>query len=107
MENGAKGAQVTPPRIACLCTAVLDQLRLAFLITRTLSPSTHSSQVIVKGKVRAQRAKAMKFGDGYMVSSGHPAKIYLEKAFTHVQMRQGSIGIKVRLPRCYPMSPSL
>jgi hypothetical protein len=30
-----------------------------------------------------------------MVSSGHPAKIYLEKAFTHVQMRQGSIGIKV------------
>ena len=64
-------------------------------------------QVIVKGKVRAQRAKAMKFGDGYMVSSGHPAKIYLEKAFTHVQMRQGSIGIKVRLPRCYPMSPSL
>ncbi len=53
-------------------------------------------QVIVKGKVRAQRAKAMKFGDGYMVSSGHPAKIYLEKAFTHVQMRQGSIGIKVR-----------
>jgi ribosomal protein S3 len=52
-------------------------------------------QVIVKGKVRAQRAKAMKFGDGYMVSSGHPAKIYLEKAFTHVQMRQGSIGIKV------------
>ena len=55
-------------------------------------------QVIVKGKVRAQRAKAMKFGDGYMVSSGHPAKIYLEKAFTHVQMRQGSIGIKVRAP---------
>jgi ribosomal protein S3 len=51
-------------------------------------------QVIVKGKVRAQRAKAMKFGDGYMVSSGHPAKIYLEKAFTHVQMRQGSIGIQ-------------
>ncbi len=45
--------------------------------------------------MRAQRAKAMKFGDGYMVSSGHPAKIYLEKAFTHVQMRQGSIGIKV------------
>ena len=59
-------------------------------------------QVIVKGKVRAQRAKAMKFGDGYMVSSGHPAKIYLEKAFTHVQMRQGSIGIKVPPPSPSP-----
>jgi hypothetical protein len=78
MENGAKGAQVT----------ALD-------ISQSLFFGIHQQQVIVKGKVRAQRAKAMKFGDGYMVSSGHPAKIYLEKAFTHVQMRQGSIGIKV------------
>ncbi|KAJ6759753.1 30S/40S RIBOSOMAL PROTEIN S3, partial [Salix purpurea] len=29
-------------------------------------------EVTVSGKVRAQRAKSMKFKDGYMVSSGQP-----------------------------------
>jgi hypothetical protein len=31
-------------------------------------------EVIVSGKLRAQRAKAMKFKDGYFVSSGEPAR---------------------------------
>jgi hypothetical protein len=32
-------------------------------------------QVIVSGKLRAQRAKAMKFKDGYMISSGSPVNV--------------------------------
>ncbi|KAL6559996.1 40S ribosomal protein S3-3 [Orobanche gracilis] len=31
-------------------------------------------EVIVSGKLRAQRAKSMKFNDGYMISAGHPVK---------------------------------
>lgn len=38
--------------------------------------------VSVSGKLRAQRAKTMKFSDGYMISSGHPVKEYVDTACT-------------------------
>jgi ribosomal protein S3 len=56
-----------------------------------------ANQVIVSGKLRAQRAKAMKFKDGYMVSSGNPVHEYIDGAVRHVMLRQGVLGIKVRL----------
>ncbi|GFP90594.1 40S ribosomal protein s3-3 [Phtheirospermum japonicum] len=46
-------------------------------------------EVIVSGKLRAQRAKAMKFKDGYMISSGQPVKEYIDSA--------GVLGIKVKI----------
>ena len=52
-------------------------------------------EVIVSGKLRAQRAKAMKFKDGFMVSSGNPVHEYIDAAVRHVMLRQGVLGIKV------------
>jgi small subunit ribosomal protein S3e len=54
-------------------------------------------EVIVSGKLRAQRAKSMKFKDGYMVSSGQPVKEYVDGAVRHVMLRQGVIGVKVKI----------
>jgi ribosomal protein uS3 len=54
-------------------------------------------EVIVSGKLRAQRAKSMKFKDGYMVSSGNPCRMYLDTAVRHVLLRQGVLGIKVKI----------
>jgi small subunit ribosomal protein S3e len=53
-------------------------------------------EVIVSGKLRAQRAKAMKFKDGYMLSAGDPVREYIDSAIRHVMLRQGVLGIKVR-----------
>lgn len=53
-------------------------------------------EVIVSGKLRAARAKSMKFKDGYMVSSGDPTRVYLDTSVRHVLLRQGVLGIKVR-----------
>jgi ribosomal protein uS3 len=58
-------------------------------------------EVIVSGKLRAQRAKAMKFKDGYMVSSGNPVRMYIDAAVRHVMLRQGVLGIKVKIMRAY------
>ena len=52
-------------------------------------------EVIVSGKLRAQRAKAMKFKDGYMIAAGHPAEDYIDGCVRHVMLRQGVLGIKV------------
>lgn len=54
-------------------------------------------EVIVSGKLRGQRAKSMKFVDGLMVHSGEPVNDYLQKAVRHVQLRQGVLGIKVKI----------
>jgi len=58
------------------------------------------AEVIVSGKLRAQRAKAMKFTDGYMKKSGHARQEYVDYAVRHVMMRQGVLGI-----RCSIMLP--
>merc|ERR1711972_283147 len=54
-------------------------------------------EVVISGKLRAQRAKAMKFRDGYLISTGEPKKHYISEAVRHVMMRQGVLGIKVKI----------
>merc|ERR1711865_135601 len=54
-------------------------------------------EVVVSGKLRAQRAKAMKFKDGYLISAGEPKKYYIDSAVRHVAMRQGMLGVRVTL----------
>lgn len=46
-------------------------------------------EVVVSGKLRGQRAKSMKFVDGLMIHSGDPTTHYIDKAVTHVLLRQG------------------
>lgn len=45
----------------------------------------------MSGKLRAQRAKSMKFKDGYMISSGQPVNEYIDSAVRHVLLRQVSL----------------
>nr|XP_016451551.1 PREDICTED: 40S ribosomal protein S3-3-like [Nicotiana tabacum] len=39
----------------------------------------------------------MKFKDGYMISLGQPVKEYIDAAVRHVLLRQGVLGIKVKI----------
>merc|ERR1712061_832473 len=54
-------------------------------------------EVVVSGKLRGQRAKAMKFTDGLMIHSGEPVRDYVDTAVRHVLLRQGVLGIKVKI----------
>merc|ERR1711976_739909 len=54
-------------------------------------------EIIVAGKVRGHRAKAMKFKDGYMVKSGNGASHYVDHAARHIKLKQGCIGIKIAI----------
>ncbi|RMY57689.1 hypothetical protein D0865_02989, partial [Hortaea werneckii] len=62
-------------------------------------------EVVVSGKLRAARAKSMKFTDGFMIHSGQPAKDFIDNATRHVLLRQGVLGIKVKIMRA-SSSPS-
>jgi small subunit ribosomal protein S3e len=54
-------------------------------------------EVVVAGKLRGQRAKAMKFRDGYMVKTGNSAVVFSDYATRHVMMRQGIMGVRVKI----------
>jgi small subunit ribosomal protein S3e len=54
-------------------------------------------EVMVSGKVRGQRAKAQKYTAGYQVSTGQPKHDFIDVAVRHVELRQGILGLKVKI----------
>ena len=54
-------------------------------------------EVIVSGKLRGQRAKSQKFKDGYSIKSGDSSRLYVDRAVRHVLMRQGVLGVCVKI----------
>ena len=54
-------------------------------------------EIVISGKLRAARAKSMKFTDGFMIHSGQPAVDFVDHAVRHVMLRQGVLGIKVKM----------
>ena len=54
-------------------------------------------EIIVSGKVRGQRAKAQKYSSGYQISTGQPKLEFIDVAVRHVNMRQGVLGLKVKI----------
>ncbi|XP_036350699.2 small ribosomal subunit protein uS3-like [Ochotona princeps] len=61
-------------------------------------------EVMVSGKLRGQRTKSMKFVDGLMIHSGDPMNYHVDTAVRHVLLRQGVLGIKVKI--MLPWDPS-
>jgi len=61
-------------------------------------------EIIISGKLRAARAKSMKFRDGYMLKSGDAVNHYVDEAVRHIQLKQGMLGIKVKI--MLPYDPS-
>jgi ribosomal protein S3 len=58
-------------------------------------------EVIISGKLSQQRAKSMKFKKGYMISSGQAKNDYLDIAVRHVMLKQGVMGVKVKIMKEY------
>ena len=54
-------------------------------------------EVLIAGKVRGQRAKAQKYAQGYQVSTGQPKNDFIDIAVRSVELRQGVLGLKVKI----------
>jgi len=54
-------------------------------------------EVIISGKVRGQRAKSQKYKSGFLVSTGQPKLDFVDIAIRHVELRQGVLGVKVKI----------
>lgn len=85
-----------------------EQLRMAFLTSmkdykRTINSIIKSSRlsgaqgvmIRVAGKLKGQRAKAIKYFDGLLIQSGESAKEYIKSSKAVAKCKQGIIGIQV------------
>jgi small subunit ribosomal protein S3e len=54
-------------------------------------------EVIISGKIRGQRAKSQKYKQGYIISTGQPRLEFIDEAVRHVELRQGVLGVKVKI----------
>merc|ERR1712032_1263356 len=103
-EKGRRIQELTAVRVEnrALCAAAqAESLRYKLLgglavrracygvIRFIMESDARGCEVIVSGKIRAQRAKAMKFRDGYMIKTGHSVVSYVDTAVRHVLMKQG------------------
>ncbi|ODV98232.1 hypothetical protein PACTADRAFT_14699 [Pachysolen tannophilus NRRL Y-2460] len=74
--------------------------RAAYGVVRFVMESgAKGVEVVISGKLRAARAKSMKFADGFMIHSGQPTRDFIDTATRHVLMKQGVLGIKVKIMR--------
>merc|ERR1712177_120179 len=72
--------------------------RAAYGVLRfVMEQGARGCEVVISGKIRGQRAKAMKFVDGMMIHSGYPVREYVDTAVRHVLLRQGVLGVKVKI----------
>lgn len=54
-------------------------------------------EIIISGKIRGQRAKSQKYKQGYIISTGQPKLEFVDEAVRHVELRQGVLGVKVKI----------
>merc|ERR1712060_1042901 len=62
-----------------------------------MESKTCGCEIVATGKLRGQRAKAMKFKQGYMIATGDAKNHYIDSAVKHVKLRQGVLGIKLKI----------
>lgn len=53
--------------------------------------------IVVSGKLKGQRAKSVKYTDGLLIHTGSSKEDYIKEAISVVHLKQGVIGIKVRI----------
>jgi len=79
--------------------------RACYGVMRVIMESqAHGCEIKISGKLRSQRAKSVKFCDGYMKRSGQAAKAYVVKGIRHLLLKSGIMGIQVKI--MLPWDPS-
>merc|ERR1712088_588169 len=98
VENRAACAMAQAESLRYKLLGGLAVRRACYGVVRFIMESgAKGCEVVVSGKLRGQRAKAMKFVDGLMIHSGDPVRDYVDTAVRHVLLRQGVLGIKVKI----------
>ena len=66
-------------------------------LNRIMEAGALGAEIVIRGKLRTDRARYEKFKAGYLPKSGDPATKHLREAVSHVQLKPGMLGVQVRI----------
>lgn len=66
-------------------------------LNQVMEAGALGAEIVIRGKLRTERARYEKFRAGYLPKSGEPARKYLREAVLHVQLKPGIYGVKVQI----------
>ena len=67
------------------------------LVRRIMGAEARGCEITIKGKLTSQRARAEVFREGFVAKCGEPAKKYVDDTVMEVTMKQGVIGVHVKI----------
>ena len=67
------------------------------LVRRIMSANARGCEISIKGKLTSQRARTEVFREGFVAKCGEPAEIFVDEAVMEVTMKQGVIGVHVKI----------
>jgi len=91
-------AHVVASRIASALKRGIHYRRAGFWgLTQAMQAGALGIEIKISGKLRTDRARYEKFSEGYLPKSGEPPRRYMRKAELDVQLKPGTLGVKVCL----------
>lgn len=67
------------------------------LIRRIMASGARGVEILISGKLSSQRARSEAFREGFVAKAGLPAQRFVDNAVAHSILKQGIIGIRVRI----------
>lgn len=91
-------AKIMAMRIASALERGVHFRRAAFVaLNRIMEAGALGAEVIIKGKLRTERARYEKLRAGLILKAGQISEEYLDEAVAHAYLKQGKVGVKVRI----------
>lgn len=67
------------------------------LIRRIMAAGARGVEIIISGKLSSQRSRSEAFRAGFVAKAGHPAQVFVDKYVGSTALKQGVIGVTVRI----------
>jgi small subunit ribosomal protein S3 len=98
VKNPELNARIMANRIAMALERGIHFRRAAFVALRQIMEAgARGAEIVIRGKLVSERARYEKFRAGVVLKAGEPSMYAVDKAVTHVLLKPGVYGIKVRI----------
>lgn len=67
------------------------------LVRRIMAADARGCEITIKGKLTSQRARSEVFREGFVAKCGEPAKKFVQDTVMEVTLKQGVIGVHVKI----------
>jgi small subunit ribosomal protein S3 len=98
LENPRLNARVMAGRLISQIQKGFHFRRAGYaLVRRIMAAEARGCEITIKGKLTSQRARAEVFREGFVAKCGEPSRKYVEDTVMEVTLKQGVIGVHVKI----------